>query len=66
MDPLPDMKKEDVLPYIDVLTQVKESGLLERFDVDILARLQDVKSACAFFRGIGTSFGHRSCKPLPV
>ncbi|KAF8269635.1 hypothetical protein EI94DRAFT_1771193 [Lactarius quietus] len=43
MDAMPDMKKDDVLPFIHVLTQVKESGLLERFDVDIIARLQDVK-----------------------
>ncbi|KAH9062605.1 hypothetical protein EDB83DRAFT_2384982 [Lactarius deliciosus] len=43
MDALPDLKKDDVLPYIDVLTQVRETGLLERFDVDIIARVQDVK-----------------------
>ncbi len=43
MDALPDLKKDDVLPYIDVLAQVKETGLLERFDVDIIARVQDVK-----------------------
>ncbi|KAI9463515.1 hypothetical protein F5148DRAFT_1211265 [Russula earlei] len=43
MEALPDLKKDDILPYLDVLTQVKETGLLERFDVDIIARVQDVK-----------------------
>lgn len=51
MDSLPDMKKEDVLPFIDVLTQVKASGLLERFDVDIIARLQDVKERVRILSG---------------
>ena len=40
---MPDLKKDDLLPYTDVLTQVKETGLLERFDVDIMARMHDVK-----------------------
>lgn len=43
MEVLPDLKKDDILHYLDVLAQVKETGLLERFDVDIVARLQDIK-----------------------
>jgi hypothetical protein len=43
MEVLPDLKKEDILHFLDVLAQVKESGLIERFDVDIIARVQDVK-----------------------
>jgi len=43
MEVLPDLKKDDILAYLDVLAQVKETGLLERFDVDIIARVQDVK-----------------------
>jgi hypothetical protein len=43
MEALPDLKKDDILAYIDVLAQVKETGLLERFDVDIIARVHDVK-----------------------
>jgi hypothetical protein len=43
MEALPDLKKDDVLNLLDVLAQVKETGLLERFDVDIIARLQDIK-----------------------
>jgi len=43
MEVLPDLKKDDILPYLDVLAQVKETDLLERFDVDIVARVHDVK-----------------------
>jgi len=43
MEVLPDLKKDDVLHYLDVLAQVKETGLLERFDVDIVARVLDIK-----------------------
>jgi hypothetical protein len=43
MEVLPDLKKDDILPYLDVLAQVKETDLLERFDVDIIARVHDVK-----------------------
>jgi hypothetical protein len=43
MDVLPDLKKDDLLAYLDVLARVKETGLLERFDVDIVARVYDVK-----------------------
>ncbi len=43
MDALPDLKKDNILPYIDILAQVKETGLLECFDVDIITRVQDVK-----------------------
>ena len=43
MEVLHDLKKADLLPYLEVLSQVKETGLLERFDVDIIARVQDVK-----------------------
>ncbi|KAI0255552.1 hypothetical protein BJV78DRAFT_1176690, partial [Lactifluus subvellereus] len=40
---LPDLKKDDLLAFIPVLTQDKDTGLLERFDVDIIARMQDIK-----------------------
>lgn len=43
MEVLPDLKKEDILHYLDVLALVKATGLIERFDVDIIARVQDVK-----------------------
>ncbi|KAA1475982.1 hypothetical protein DENSPDRAFT_784248 [Dentipellis sp. KUC8613] len=44
MDAIPDLKQADVFPYLEVLDQVRESGLLQRFDVDIAARVQDIKA----------------------
>jgi hypothetical protein len=44
MEVLHDLKKDDLLPYLEVLSQVKETGLLERFDIDIIIRRQ---GACA-------------------
>ncbi|KAG6841782.1 hypothetical protein C0991_006666 [Blastosporella zonata] len=43
MDALPNLKPSEVEPYLAVLEQVRDSGLLERFDVDISARLVDVQ-----------------------
>jgi hypothetical protein len=43
MKVLPALKKEDIQHFLDVLAQVEETGLLKPFDVDIIARLQDVK-----------------------
>lgn len=43
MDALPNLKKSEIEPYLHVLEQVRDSGLLERFDVDISARLGDVQ-----------------------
>jgi hypothetical protein len=39
----PDLKKEDIQHFLDMLAQIKEFGLVERFDADIVARLQNVK-----------------------
>ncbi|KAH9976806.1 hypothetical protein BGW80DRAFT_1290703 [Lactifluus volemus] len=39
METLPDLKKDDLQAYLAVLTLVKNTGLLERFDVDIIARV---------------------------
>lgn len=43
MDALPNLKKSEIEPYLSVLEHVRDSGLLERFDVDISARLTDVQ-----------------------
>jgi hypothetical protein len=61
MGVLPDLKKDDVLPYLEVLSQVKETGLLERFDVDITARVQDVKERV---RVLGGHWYHRRTQEL--
>ena len=43
MDSIPHLKPSEVSPYLHVLEVVRESGLLERFDVDVVARIQDVQ-----------------------
>ncbi|KAG5652062.1 hypothetical protein H0H81_006459 [Sphagnurus paluster] len=43
MDAMPNIKPSEIEPYLAVLEQVRDSGLLERFNVDISARLGDVQ-----------------------
>ncbi|KAL0952399.1 hypothetical protein HGRIS_006675 [Hohenbuehelia grisea] len=43
MDALPNLKRSDVEQYLSVLEHVRDSGLVERFDVDISARMNDVQ-----------------------
>ncbi|CAL1698172.1 unnamed protein product [Somion occarium] len=43
MDAIPHLKPSEIAPYLHVLEVVRDSGLLERFDVDVTARLQDVQ-----------------------
>jgi hypothetical protein len=43
MDGLPNLKRSEVEPYVNVLEHVRDSGLLERFQVDMGARLADVQ-----------------------
>jgi hypothetical protein len=42
MDALPGLKPADIEPYLHILQVVRDSKLLERFDVDITARIADV------------------------
>lgn len=43
MESLPNLKKSEVEPFLFVLDTVQESGLLDRFDVDLVARLTDME-----------------------
>ncbi|KAG6861800.1 hypothetical protein C0995_011680 [Termitomyces sp. Mi166 len=43
MDALPNLKPSEIEPYLAILDQVRNSGLLERYHVDISARLLDVQ-----------------------
>ncbi|KAL1739300.1 hypothetical protein HDZ31DRAFT_24188, partial [Schizophyllum fasciatum] len=43
MEALPDLKKSDIAPFVAVLEQLQESGLLERFEVDVNARMEDIR-----------------------
>lgn len=43
MDALPQLKPSDIRSFLDILEHVRDSGLLEQFDVDMEARLRDVQ-----------------------
>jgi hypothetical protein len=43
MDTLPNLKPAEVEPYKSILEHVQGSGLLQRFDVDVAARLADIQ-----------------------
>ncbi|KIP06404.1 hypothetical protein PHLGIDRAFT_30503 [Phlebiopsis gigantea 11061_1 CR5-6] len=43
MDAIPNLKPVEIEPYLHILETVRDSGLLERFDVDITARVADVQ-----------------------
>jgi hypothetical protein len=44
LDAIPNLKQGEVGPFLSVLEHVRDSGLLERFDVDISARLLDIET----------------------
>ena len=43
MDAIPSLKPADIEPYLQILEVVRDSKLLERFDVDMTARMTDVQ-----------------------
>ncbi|KZP33278.1 hypothetical protein FIBSPDRAFT_847925 [Athelia psychrophila] len=43
MESLPNLKKSEVEPFLHVLDIVQDSGLLDRFEVDMSARLTDIE-----------------------
>lgn len=43
MESLPRLKPSEIHPFLSILETVKESHLLQRFDVDITARILDIK-----------------------
>ncbi|KZV65898.1 hypothetical protein PENSPDRAFT_655387 [Peniophora sp. CONT] len=44
MDTIPSLKPDDVFPYIEILSQMQSTGLLDRFAVDMDARILDIQS----------------------
>ncbi|KAJ8506956.1 hypothetical protein ONZ45_g10625 [Pleurotus djamor] len=48
MEALPNLKRADVEQFLSILEHVRDSGLLERFNVDIGARLADVQERVRF------------------
>lgn len=43
MESLPNLKKSEVEPFLHVLDIVIDSGLLDRFEVDLSSRLVDIE-----------------------
>jgi len=43
MDSLPNLKPSETQPFLSVLEQTQQTGLLARFDIDVEARMHDVK-----------------------
>ena len=43
MDSIPNLKRDDIGPYLQILEQLRDGKLLERFDVDISARMGDIQ-----------------------
>lgn len=43
MDAIPGLKVSDIAPYVGVLEQIRDSGLVERTDIDIPARMVDIQ-----------------------
>ncbi|OAX37692.1 hypothetical protein K503DRAFT_801051 [Rhizopogon vinicolor AM-OR11-026] len=44
MDGLPNLKLSAVQPYLTIIDHIRESGLIDRFEADISARLSDLTS----------------------
>jgi hypothetical protein len=43
MDGLPHLKPSEVNPYTSILDQIRDTGLTDRFEVDISARIADIE-----------------------
>ncbi|KAH9921152.1 uncharacterized protein B0H18DRAFT_956756 [Fomitopsis serialis] len=43
MEAIPNLKQSEVAPFIHILEVVRASGLLEKYDVDVAARVADVQ-----------------------
>ncbi|KAJ3727280.1 hypothetical protein DFJ43DRAFT_1156909 [Lentinula guzmanii] len=44
MDSLPHLKPSEIEPYLSILEHIRDSGLLDRFNVDVNARVSDVQN----------------------
>ena len=43
MESIPNLKASEIAPFVSILEHVQDSGLLERFQVDINARIADIQ-----------------------
>ena len=43
MEAVPQLKPSEIKPHLQILESIQDHHLLQRFEVDILARIEDVK-----------------------
>ena len=43
MEAVPQIKASDIKPYLQILESIQDNHLLQRFEVDIQARIEDVR-----------------------
>ena len=43
MEAIPQLKASEIKPYLQILESIQDNHLLQRFEVDIQARVEDVK-----------------------
>jgi hypothetical protein len=43
MDSIPNLKQSEVLPYLEIMDDIRESGLLDRCDVDVSTQIVDIQ-----------------------
>jgi len=43
LEAVPQVKASDIKPYLQILGSIQDNRLLQRFEVDIQARIEDVK-----------------------
>jgi len=44
MDAIPNLKPSELQAYLEILQHIRDSTLVDKFDIDIEARIQDVRA----------------------
>ena len=61
MEALPQLKASELKPYLQILESIQDNHLLQRFEVDVQARIDDVKDQVKSSADVGY---HRKFKEL--
>jgi hypothetical protein len=61
MESLPNLKTADIEPFMFVLETVRDSGLLDRFDVDVHARFAEIEEQV---RRVSDNYYHSKIQQL--
>jgi hypothetical protein len=60
MEAIPQLKASEIKPYLQILESIQDNHLLQRFEVDIQARIEDVKEQVKISADAGTTGSSRS------